>query len=103
MADEPERPEIAYRGRVVTVARERWPGVDDDHDVVRTPGASAVLPVTREGDVLLIRQFRPPIRRLLVEIPAGLLDVDGEDALTCAARELFEETGMADGRRPPRP
>jgi ADP-ribose pyrophosphatase len=93
VGDEPERSEIAYRGRVVTVARERWPGADHDYDVVRTPGAAAVLPVTREGDALLIRQFRPPIRRPIVEIPAGLLDVDGEDALTCAARELFEETG----------
>ena len=40
-----------------------------------------------------MKQFRPPVRQTLTEIPAGLLDVDGEDALTCAARELFEETG----------
>jgi ADP-ribose pyrophosphatase len=44
--------------------------------------------------VLLVRQFRPPIREVLTEIPAGTLDVDGEDALTCAARELFEEPGF---------
>ena len=43
--------------------------------------------------MILVRQFRPPIRADLTEIPAGLLDVDGEDALTCAERELFEETG----------
>jgi len=93
VADEPERSEIAYQGRVVAVAREWWPGAEHDYDVVRTPGAAAVLPVTRGGDVLLVRQFRPPIRRHIVEIPAGLLDVDGEDALTCAGRELLEETG----------
>ena len=40
-----------------------------------------------------MKQFRPAVRQTLTEIPAGLLDVDGEDALTCAARELFEETG----------
>jgi ADP-ribose pyrophosphatase len=40
-----------------------------------------------------VRQFRPAIRDQLSEIPAGILDVEGEDALTCAARELFEETG----------
>ena len=40
-----------------------------------------------------MRQFRPPVREDLTEIPAGLLDVEGEDALTCAGRELFEETG----------
>jgi ADP-ribose diphosphatase len=61
--------------------------------VVRHPGAAAVLPVTSEGDVLLVRQFRPAIRRALTEIPAGILDVDREDPLDCAARELFEETG----------
>ena len=43
---------------------------------------------------MLVRQFRPAIRSTLTEIPAGLLDVDGEDALTCAIRELFEETGF---------
>jgi len=49
--------------------------------------------VTPHGDVVLVRQFRPALGQVLVEIPAGLLDVHGEDALTCAGRELFEETG----------
>jgi len=49
--------------------------------------------ITPEGAVVLVKQFRPAVRRVLTEIPAGLLDVDGEDALTCASRELFEETG----------
>lgn len=48
---------------------------------------------TREGDVLLVRQTREAVRQTLLEIPAGILDVDGEDAATCAARELLEETG----------
>jgi ADP-ribose pyrophosphatase len=90
---EPEVAREVFRGRIFTVLRERWPGFDHEHDVLRHPGAAAVLPITPSGDVLLVRQFRPAIRQNLTEIPAGLLDVDGEDALACASRELFEETG----------
>jgi len=90
---EPEVTHEVFRGRIFTVFRERWPGFDHEHDVLRHPGAAAVLPITPGGDVLLVRQFRPAIRQTLAEIPAGLLDVDGEDALACASRELFEETG----------
>jgi ADP-ribose diphosphatase len=71
---------------------EEWTGVGV-HEVVKHLGAAAVLPITPEGDVLLVKQFRPAIRQALAEIPAGLLDVEGEDAVTCAARELYEETG----------
>ena len=60
---------------------------------MRAHDAAAVLPITPAGDVLLVRQLRPPVRQVLTEIPAGVLDVDGEDALSCASRELFEETG----------
>ncbi len=94
MADEPESSEGLFVGPIFSVARERWRGVDHPYDVVRHVGASGVLPVTPDGDVVLVRQFRPPVRRSLVEIPAGLLDVPGEDALSCAARELVEETGF---------
>jgi ADP-ribose pyrophosphatase len=94
MSDEPESSEVLFHGPVFSVARERWRGLSGPYDVVRHVGASGVLPITPGGDVVLVRQFRPPIRQALVEIPAGLLDVDGEDALTCAARELFEETGF---------
>jgi ADP-ribose pyrophosphatase len=72
---------------------EVQPRPDGDYDVVRHPGAAAVLPITPEGDVLLVRQLRPAIDHVLTEIPAGLLDQRDEDALTCAARELLEETG----------
>jgi ADP-ribose pyrophosphatase len=51
------------------------------------------VPITPTGEVLLVEQFRPPVRTKLLEVPAGLLDVAGEDALTCATRELVEETG----------
>ena len=80
-----------YSGRIIRV--EVWSRPEGDHDVVRHPGAAAVLALTPDGEVLLVRQLRPAIGQLLVEIPAGLLDQRDEDALSCAARELFEETG----------
>jgi ADP-ribose pyrophosphatase len=76
----------------VRVDVEEWPGLGP-WEVVVQPDAAAVLPVTPGGDVLLVRQLRPAVRDLLTEIPAGMLDIVGEDALDCAARELFEETG----------
>ena len=90
---EPEASEPVFEGAIFTVLRQRWAGVEHPYDVVRHPGAAGVLPLTPDGDVLLVRQLRPAISGTLVEIPAGLLDHDGEDALTCAARELREETG----------
>lgn len=72
---------------------EDWEG-HGPYEVVHHPGAAAVLPITPDDDVLLVKQFRPAVRQALTEIPAGLLDVEGEDALTCACRELFEETGF---------
>ncbi len=88
-ASEPARE--VYQGHRIRV--EVQPRPEGDHDVVRHPGAAGVLPVTPEGDVLLVRQFRPAVGQVLTEIPAGLLDHPGEDALACAARELVEETG----------
>jgi ADP-ribose pyrophosphatase len=82
-----------FAGRYVAVDVETWAGIGE-YEVVRRPGAAAVLPITPAEEVLLVRQFRPPVRDSLLEIPAGLLDVEGEDALTCAARELREETGF---------
>jgi ADP-ribose pyrophosphatase len=90
---EPRHTKTVYEGGWVRVDVEEWPGVGS-YEVVRRRDAAGVLAVTPEGDVLLVRQFRPPVRQHLTEIPAGLLDVDGEDALACASRELFEETGF---------
>lgn len=89
---EPRSVTTAFDGAFFRVDIEDWEGVGS-WNVVHHPGAAAVLPITPDGDVLLVRQFRPPVRQALTEIPAGLMDVEGEDALTCAARELTEETG----------
>ena len=89
----PASSRIAYRGSFLTVEVETWPGQTGEQEIVRHRGAAGVLPILPTGEVLLVRQLRPAIRDAFTEISAGILDVDGEDALTCAARELFEETG----------
>ena len=60
---------------------------------IKHPGASAVVPVTPEGRLIFVRQYRYPIQQVTLEIPAGKLDAEGEDPLDCAKRELSEETG----------
>jgi ADP-ribose pyrophosphatase len=90
---EPTGSRAAFTGAVVRLDIEDWPG-QPPYEVIHHPGASAILPLLPSNEVLLVKQFRPAVRQTLTEIPAGLLDVDGEDALTCASRELFEETGF---------
>ena len=60
---------------------------------IKHPGAAAVLPVTPEGRLIFVRQYRYPIQQVTLEIPAGKLDAEGEDPFECARRELSEETG----------
>jgi 8-oxo-dGTP pyrophosphatase MutT (NUDIX family) len=90
---EPSGSRPAFRGRWVRVDEEDWPGIGT-WEVVRPLDASCVLPITPDDDVLLVRQFRAAARGRVLEVPAGLLDVAGEEPIDCAARELFEETGF---------
>jgi 8-oxo-dGTP pyrophosphatase MutT (NUDIX family) len=83
-------------GRIVRLRQDkvRMPdGEQVDREVLQHPGAVAVLAVDDAGQVLMIRQYRHPVSRLLWEIPAGLRDVDGEPLLHAAQRELAEESG----------
>jgi 8-oxo-dGTP pyrophosphatase MutT (NUDIX family) len=85
-----------FRGRLVTVRTDkvRMPGNNlAEREVVLHPGAVAVLALDDAGQVLLIRQYRHPVGRLLWEIPAGLRDVAGEPVWATAQRELLEEAG----------
>ena len=89
--------EPVFRGRVVSVRRDivAMPGgTTSQRDVVEHPGAVGVVAM-RDGQVLLVNQYRHPVGRRLDELPAGLLDVAGEPALQCARRELMEEAGYA--------
>jgi len=63
------------------------------YQVVRHPGGVAVLPLHEDGTVTLIRQLRPAVDAVLLELPAGRLD-RGEEPAACGARELVEETGL---------
>ena len=65
---------------------------------IKHPGASAVVPILPNNDIIMVKQYRYPVGRVTLEIPAGKLDVEGEDPLVCAERELSEETGFTAGR-----
>ena len=83
-------------GKLVRVRRDavRMPGGEvAEREVVEHPGAVAVLALDGSGQVLMIRQYRHPVGRLLWEIPAGLRDKPGEPLLVVGKRELLEETG----------
>lgn len=87
--------ERIYEGKIINLRRDmvRLPnGKEASREVVEHPGAVAVVPVLPDGRVLMVRQFRHPIGKILLEIPAGKLDA-GEDPYQCAMRELEEETG----------
>ncbi len=62
-------------------------------EIVHHPGACAAVPLLGD-DVLLVRQFRDAVGETLLEVPAGVRDVDGETVADCAAREVLEETGF---------
>lgn len=88
-----------YQGKVVTlnVDTVRLPnGHTIDLEVIRHPGASAVVPMKDDGTVVMIRQFRHAANGFIYEIPAGKLHPK-EDPLDCAARELEEEIGYRAG------
>lgn len=93
--------ELVYRsGHVIDVRREQvaMPGGDTaSRDVVQHPGAVAVVAVDDEERILLLRQYRHPVRHLLWEPPAGLLDEPGEHPLEAAKRELYEEAHVQAG------
>jgi ADP-ribose pyrophosphatase len=94
--------EIVHEGPVVRVARSTISGPDGgtyEREVVHHPGAVAVVPVLHDGfTVVMVRQYRSALDELVLEIPAGKCDVDGEAAERTAARELEEEVGYLAGR-----
>lgn len=88
-------------GRVVALRLDQVVMPDGSvarREVVEHLGAVAVAAVDDEGAITLIHQYRHPVHRRLWELPAGLLDVDGERPLDSARRELLEEAGLTAGR-----
>ena len=90
----PDSFEIAFDGRQIKVAVEQWG--DEEREIVRHPGAVAIVAVDGEGFVTLVRQPREPARARLLELPAGTREPD-EDSLATAKRELDEEAGLTGG------
>ena len=93
--------ENIFKGRVFTIRRDslRTPdGRTTKFDIVEHHGSVVILPVDKEGNLLLVRQYRHAAMDDLLELPAGTLDGPDEAPLDCAAREVREETGMAAGR-----
>ncbi|MEU1973634.1 NUDIX hydrolase [Microbacterium sp. NPDC019599] len=101
LRDEPVEAEVTasdlvYEGRVWDVRSDsfRYNGAELVRQYVDHPGASAIVAVDDDERVLLIQQYRHPIRHRDWEIPAGLLDIDGETPLETAQRELVEEADL---------
>lgn len=89
-----------YDGRVVSVRLDEVvhpSGRRTVFEIVEHRGAAAIVPLSADGRVLLVQQFRHPIGGELLEVPAGTLEV-GETPLACAQRELAEEVGQAAAR-----
>jgi len=99
--DQPFRPEIVssetvFEGAIWNVRRDvfRYNGDEITREYVDHTGAVGILAMDEDGRVLLIRQYRHPVRHRDWEIPAGLLDKPGEDPLKAAQRELGEEADL---------
>lgn len=87
---------LTYEGKIISAYKETLNLKDGRviiRDVVRHPGAVAILPVDENGHLLFIKQWRHAAQTILIEIPAGTLEV-GESPLECADRELQEEIGF---------
>ena len=95
LTEEKVASEEIYKGKVVHLFRDTVclpNGREATREVVRHNGAVCVVPLTEEGEVLMVRQYRYPFARVLLEVPAGKID-PGEAPEDCAKRELSEETG----------
>jgi ADP-ribose pyrophosphatase len=93
--------QLLAEGWRFTVARARYrapDGTEFERDVVHHPGAVGVLPLHDDGTITLVRQYRAALEQDLLELPAGIRDVDGEDDATTASRELVEEAGLQAGK-----
>ncbi|MBE5926998.1 MAG: NUDIX hydrolase [Lachnospiraceae bacterium] len=88
--------ELVYKGAIIDMYKDyvQIPnGNVAEWDFIKHKGAAAALPVTEDGKILLVKQYRNALDRETIEIPAGGLDNEHEPMIECASRELEEETG----------
>ena len=91
------RSHLIHRGKVLNVYRDTVTfdsGVTTDLDIIRHPGAAAIVPLTDQHQIILIKQYRYALKDFIWEIPAGTLEPP-ETPLNCAKRELTEEAGVS--------
>ena len=87
---------LAYEGSVMKIYRDDMEMPDGrivQWDYFHHNGGAAVIPVLDDGRILMVRQYRNALDRYTLEIPAGAFDYEGEPGISCASRELEEETG----------
>lgn len=87
---------LAYKGSVMKIYQDDMEMPDGkivQWDYFHHNGGAAVIPVLDDGKILMVRQYRNALDRYTLEIPAGAFDYDGEPGISCASRELEEETG----------
>jgi ADP-ribose pyrophosphatase len=92
---------VLARGKITSYVQDQVRTPDGQlilREYLRHPGAVGVIALDDHERVALVRQYRHPVRHRLIEPPAGLLDVGGEDYLAAIERELAEEVGLAAGR-----
>ena len=87
--------ELKYQGSILKIYQDTMEigGRTAHWDFIHHDGAAAVVPVTKEGKLLMVRQYRNALDRYTLEIPAGALNGPDEPKIDCAHRELEEETG----------
>ena len=93
--------QVIYQGRIITVTQDTVRlenGKNAKREVVHHHGGAAIVPVGEHGEVYMVRQFRYPMGRELLEIPAGKMDRGPENAEEAGRRELSEETGLTAGQ-----
>ncbi|MFN4894221.1 MAG: NUDIX hydrolase [Pseudomonadota bacterium] len=90
------RSEVLYQGRLRGIRElvENDSGVQYLHETIEHPGAVVVLPLTEQGNIVCVSQYRRSIRSVVLELPAGTLEKN-EAPLDCAKREIQEEIGFA--------
>ena len=94
-----------HQGRIWRLVTARYRAPDHstfERDIVRSPGAVGVVPLRFDPEgtpcVVLVAQYRPPYEQTVIEIPAGMRDIEGEDTVAVAHRELVEEAGLQASR-----
>jgi ADP-ribose pyrophosphatase len=94
------RMEHIFSGKVISLQVDEVElpnGKTSKREIIKHPGAVAVIPVNDEGKIVMVEQYRKALERTIVEIPAGKLE-KGEQPEVCAVRELEEETGYVCGK-----